>query len=99
MPGSFFLTGLRPAYISSKLNSSGRIVTEEVGALWSAYDRPVTSRTGFAIVPGQQMSHQLINFLMLAPRQLGVFGKRQVSRPSNLPRLLKRGKDLFPELF
>jgi hypothetical protein len=76
MPGSFFIARRSPAYISNKLNLSGRIVTEEIGALRSAYDRSIARRTRLAIMPGQKMSHQLINFLVLAPRQLGIFGER-----------------------
>jgi|GEM_PF-4904486 len=50
-------------------------------------------------MPCQQMSHQLINFPVLAPRQLGVFGKRKIFRSSYFPRLLKRGNNFFPKLF
>jgi len=41
---------------------------EEIGAPWSTYYGSVTGWTRLTIVPSQQMSHQLINFLVLAPR-------------------------------
>ena len=76
MPGSFFIAKRSPGYISNKLNLSGRIVTEEVGTFRTANNGPVTRGTRLAVMPGQQMSHQLINFLVFATCQLGVFGKR-----------------------
>lgn len=99
MPGSFFTTGRTPAYISDKLDLSDWTVTEKIGAFRTAYNGSVTRGTRLPVMPGKQMSHQLINFFVLAPRQLGVFGKRKVFRPSYFPRLLKGGNDLFLKLF
>jgi hypothetical protein len=99
MPGSFFTAGHTPAYISDKLNLSGWTVPEEIGAFRTAYNGSVTRGTRLAVMPGKQMSHQLINFFVLAPRQLSVFGKRKVFRPSYFPRLLKGGNNLFLKLF
>jgi len=76
MPGSFFTKAALRLIFIIKLSSSGRIVTEEIGAFRTAYYRPVTRGTRLAVMPGQQMSHQLINFFVFAPCQLGVFGKR-----------------------
>jgi len=70
-----------------------------MGAFRTAYNGSITRGTRLAVMPGQQMSHQLINFFVLAPRQLGVFGKRKVFGPSYFPRLLKCGNNLFPKLF
>jgi hypothetical protein len=68
MPGSFFTTQRTPAYISDKLNLSGWTVTEEIGAFRTAYNGSVTRGTRLAVMPSKQMSHQLINFFVLAPR-------------------------------
>jgi hypothetical protein len=99
MPGSFFIAERTAAHISHQLTSSGRIVTKEIGAFRTAHNGSVTRGARLAVMPGQQMSHQLINFFVLAPRQLGVFGKRKVFRSSYFPRLLKCANNLFPKLF
>jgi len=54
------------------MNLRGGIVVNEFSSFCAANDGSVACRTRFAVVARKQMSHQLIDLLVLAACELGV---------------------------